>query len=182
MWALLARVRACSQHINLVVIVSFEIQSAVLLWLHYMFDWDIERISQYTDKQSYLYALSLVMFGLCRGPNKDLVSEDQRWREVGGVTSMHPEVIDVKRSIKSYFRANPSLPCIALPATQPAQYLLRHLQSNLGWQAQMASLIQVNYLSTFQSKQTCHSPQVWTIGMKSLVIVCAHVCARVRLS
>lgn len=60
-----------------------------------------------------------------------------------------------------------SKPLTAFPshcnATQPAQYLLRHLQSNLGWQAQMAPLIQVNYLWTFQSKQTCRSPEGWAL-------------------
>lgn len=80
-----------------------------------------------------------------------------------GVTSVHPVVIDVKGALSP--ASEPTSLClpIALHATQPAQYLLRHLQSNLGWQAQMAPLIQVNYLWTFQSKQTCHSPEVCTL-------------------
>lgn len=47
--------------------------------------------------------------------------------------------------------------CVAFltrSASRPTLYLLRHHQSNLGWQPQMAPLIQANYLRTFRSKQT----------------------------
>lgn len=77
-----------------------------------------------------------------------------------------------------------SKPLTAFPshcnATQPAQYLLRHLQSNLGWQAQMAPLIQVNYLWTFQSKQTCRSPEGWALIAEKRGGERGHVYARVH--
>lgn len=62
-------------------------------------------------------------------------------------THLHQVVIDVKRGIKRRVRANtpPPFQRHCTPRI-PIQYLLRHLKSNLGWQAQMASLIQVNYL------------------------------------
>lgn len=61
------------------------------------------------------------------------------------VNSGHSVITDVKMGIKPCFGAKLLQPFYCT-ATQPAQYLLRHLQSNLGWQAQMAPLIQVNYL------------------------------------
>lgn len=59
---------------------------------------------------------------------------------------MHPVVIDVKGALSLSLEQTSQGLSIALSAMQPAQYLLRHLESNLGWQAQMAPLIQVNYL------------------------------------
>lgn len=77
-----------------------------------------------------------------------------RRMESHGATHLCRAVIDVKRGIAWRVRASTPWPfhstarrCI------PIQYLLRHLQSNLGWQAQMASLIQVNYLLNL-SEQT----------------------------
>ena len=79
-----------------------------------------------------------------------------------GVTECHQRAPGNKWCKKAS-EQTPHCLSIALHATQPAQYLLRHLQSNLGWQAQMAPLIQVNYLWTFQSKQTCRSPEGWAL-------------------
>lgn len=102
--------------------------------------------------------------------NTKTVSKRSQWAGVMDVNSVHTVVIDVKMGIKPCFRAPSHLLSIVAPAAQPAQYLLRHLQSNLGWQAQMASLIQVNYLWTFQSKQTCLSVEVWILISKKKAI------------
>lgn len=74
--------------------------------------------------------------------------------ESHSATHSRRAVIDVKRGITWRVRANTPLPFHSTARRHvPIQYLLRHLQSNLGWQAQMASLIQVNYLLNL-SEQT----------------------------
>lgn len=79
-----------------------------------------------------------------------------RQTESHGATHLHRAVIDVKRGIARRVKANTPPPFHSTVRRRiPIQYLLRHLRSNLGWQAQMASLIQVNYLLNL-SEQTDH--------------------------
>ena len=94
-WTTSTWLKAVSQHFNLPVIVSFEFQcagektkqrkankcSATLTLLHVVRRKKKEKISQHTTL-AYLYALRLLPFALCWGPNKDLVWGEQWWREV----------------------------------------------------------------------------------------------------
>ena len=124
--------------------------------------------------QAYMYVLYCLVCAVGQTQFPKTSDKQSSW----GVTSVQPVVIDVKKEALSPVLLQSShCLSIALPAMQPAQYLLRHLRSNLGWQPQMAPLIQVNYLWTFQSKQASHSPELWSPScMKRVVDVGVCTC------